>query len=104
MKSKYGLDYVDVVTEAGPDGIVASRNVMRMASIKSRVEISVRKHGSGVVAIVGHHGCAAGPLSRDEHFRRLKESVGVIKRWGLPVEVVALWVNEDWQVEQVDVK
>ncbi len=102
MKEKYGLDYVDVITEAGPDWIMSSGNVMRISYIKSRVEVSVKQHGSGVIAIVGHEDCAGNPVSKEVHLVQLMKSVKVIERWGMPVEVVALWVNEDWEVEQID--
>jgi carbonic anhydrase len=68
IKKRYSVDFVDVITEPGPNNILA-RNLEKSSveSIKKRVEISVRKHGSKLVAIVGHHDCAGNPAEKDFH-------------------------------------
>lgn len=104
MKENYDLDFVDVITEPGPDAVMSSGNVMSVASIRSRIEISIGRHGSGVVAIVGHHDCAGNQVSREIHLDQIERSVQVIRGWGMPVEVVGLWVNEDWHVERLGEK
>ena len=55
MKKSYGVDYVDTLTEPGPNKILADNSDLAIIeNIKKRVEISVGHHGSKVVAIVGH--------------------------------------------------
>ena len=101
MKEKYGLDFIDAITEPGPDDMMSSGNIMSIASIRTRVEISVNQHGSRVVVIVGHHDCAGNPVSREMHMLQVEKSMEVIKSWGMPVEIAGVWVNENWKVEPI---
>ncbi len=105
MKETYGADYVDTITEAGPDGILAKGDHLECESMRARVRISVDNHGSEVVAIVAHDDCAGNPESKDEHLADLDSAVTRVVDWGFNVKVVALWVNgEDWSVEEVKAK
>ena len=66
ISEKYGVDYVDMVTEAGPVKILADNgDAVLQESIRKRVEISVNKHGSKIVAIVAHFDCAGNPVEKD---------------------------------------
>ena len=101
MKTKYGLDYVDTITEPGPDKIIADGIQPNLDSIKTRLLISVEKHGSKVVAIVAHDECAGNPVSKEEHLAHVKKSAEVVRAWGLGLEVVTVWVNNKWELEEV---
>lgn len=102
LKAKFGLDYVDTVTEPGPDKMLTQGNAVQVESIKSRVLISVNKHGSQTVVVVAHHDCAGNPVSKEEHFKMVKDCLAVVKSWGLPVkDIVGVWVNDKWEVEPV---
>ncbi|MEA2064183.1 MAG: carbonic anhydrase, partial [Gemmatimonadota bacterium] len=70
-------------------------------SIKRKVDISVGKHGSNVVAIVGHHDCAGNPVSCGYHWDQIKKAVDVMGAWNLGVTLLGLWVNEEWEIEVV---
>ena len=101
MKATFGADYVDTITEPGPDGILSDRSHPLVTSIKNRVLISVHKHHSEVVAIVAHGDCAGNPVSKDEHLAMLRRAVDTIAGWKLNVTVVGLWLEEtDWQVHE----
>mgnify|MGYP001596970277 FL=1 len=100
----YGVDYVDMITEPGPNKILASPEIFEglVENIKKRVEISVEHHGSKVVAIVGHFGCAGNPVEKETQIEHLKKAEKTVKSFGFPVEIVLLWVEGDWQtVERV---
>ena len=43
IKENYKIDYVDVITEAGMDGILANESV-NIDSILQKVDISIDKH------------------------------------------------------------
>jgi len=101
MKKNFGLDYVDMVTEPGPEGKMASGDVDMIESIKKRVRISVEKHGSEIVIIVAHHDCAGNPVSRVTHEEQLVESIRVVKSWNLPVRIAGIWLDENWQVSEL---
>ena len=104
MQKNYGVDYVDMITEPGPNKILASPELAEglVKNIKKRVDISVHHHGSKVVAIVGHFGCAGNPTEKEEQIEHLKKSEQIVKSFGFGIEVVLLWVNDDWQtVEKI---
>lgn len=63
--------------------------------------ISINAHHSGAIVVAGHYDCAGNPVSKEEHLRHIKRCVEVIKSWKLPVRVVGLWVNEQWEVDVV---
>lgn len=100
IKKKHGVDFVDSVTEAGPDGILEHRSA-RVTAIKKRVEISVKKHGSHIVAVVGHHDCAGNPVDKETHIREIKDDVKTMSKWFPDVKVIGLWVGGDWKVREV---
>ncbi len=101
LKEKHQLDYVDVITEAGPDKMLATEFIGPVEYIKNKVEISVSKHGSQVIAIAGHHDCAGNPVTSEEHCEHIKQAVAVLRSWNFPVTVHGLWVDEHWQVHVV---
>jgi len=103
MQKNYSVDYVDMVTEPGPNKILASPELAEglVENIKKRVEISVHHHGSKVVAIVGHFGCAGNPTEKEEQIKHLKIAKKTVEAFGFPIEVILLWVDGDWQTVEL---
>lgn len=102
LKKKFGLDYVDAVTEPGPNKIVAeNRDFATVESIKRRVAISVEKHGAKIVALVAHFDCAGNPADKTVQLDQLNQAEEVVKSWGFNTRIVKLWVDENWQVHLV---
>jgi len=103
LKQKYDLDYIDTITEPGPDKMLIHGKPEQVESIKSRVLISVNAHGSDTIFIAGHHDCAGNPVSKDEHIRLVREGMKIIRSWNLPVKnVIGAWINEDWTIEEIN--
>ncbi len=100
-KKTFEVDYVDAITEPGPDKILAEGPDTLVESIKNRVMISVNKHGSQNVIVVSHHDCAGNPVSKEEHLDQLKKSVDVISSWELGVKIIGVWIGEDWKVNKL---
>ena len=100
-KKTFEVDYVDAITEPGPDKILAEGPDTLVESIKNRVMISVNKHGSQNVIMVSHHDCAGNPVSKEEHLDQLKKSVNVISSWELGVKIIGVWIGEDWKVNKL---
>lgn len=102
LKREYGVDYVDMITEPGPNKILAeNKDQTIIGSIKRRVEISVKKHHSKVIAIIGHHDCAGNPVAKEIQLTQIKDSIKTIESWRFDIQVVSLWVDENWQVSKV---
>ena len=103
MKGKYALDFVDMITEPGPDKMLTQGSPAQVESIKSRVLISVNAHGSETIVMVGHHDCAGNPVSKEEHIRQVKECVKILQSWKLPVKnIMGVWINDNWTIEIIE--
>ena len=98
---EFGVDFVDTITEPGVDLQLNENLIWQDDKIRSRLEISVHKHGSKNVAVVGHHDCAGNPVSEEKHRQMIQGAVDRIRTWKLPVRVVGLWVGEDWKPQVV---
>ena len=102
LKKKYKVDYVDTITEPGPDGILAAnQDKAAIESIKRRVGISTGRHGSKHIAIVGHHDCAGNPVDKETHLAHIRSAIKTVKSWGVKEEVIGLWVDDKWKVSEV---
>jgi carbonic anhydrase len=102
LKEKYKVDFVDMITEPGIDRILAEGDEKMLEKIKNKIEISIKKHGSKVVAIVGHTDCAGNPVERKEHLRQIRKGKEILKSMNIKAEILGLWVNENWEVEVVE--
>ena len=99
---KFRADYVDLITEPGPDKVLSENKAPDIIeSVKRRTLISIEKHKSKIVAIVGHHDCAANPVRKEEHYRQIKKAVQSIKGWSSGIDVYGVWVNEKWEAELI---
>ncbi|MGO8950973.1 MAG: carbonic anhydrase [Ktedonobacterales bacterium] len=101
VKIDQHVQFVDIITEAGADGVMVRGTPVQLDSIKQHVLISVKAHNSSFVAIAGHQGCAGNPVSEPEHIADIRAAMAVVVSWQLPVKVVGLWVNEWGYVDVV---
>jgi len=101
MKERTGAKYIDVITEAGPDRIMASTATASRLILR-RILVSRDKHESKHLALVAHHDCAGNPVSKEEHLEHLKQAAKIVTTWNLGMDILLLWVNENWQVELID--
>ena len=101
MKHKYNIDGVDMVTFPGVDGIISSSNSDAIALIRKAVSISIEKHGSRIIAVVGHFDCAGNPGNREHHYAHIGKAVQLVSAWNFKVEIVGLYVNDKRQIEEV---
>ncbi len=106
MKEKFQADYVDNITEPGPNKILAeASNAELVESIKKRVAISVFKHFSKIIAIIGHHDCSGNPSSDLEQKNHLKRSLENIRSWDFPVQkIILIWLDESFQPAEISFK
>lgn len=100
-KEAFGVDVVDTITEPGIDKLVAEGDETTIEHLKNKVLISVEKHGSNNIAIVGHAHCAGNPVSDEDHATHIRRACEVIARWELDLRVAGLWVDTTWTVNVV---
>ncbi|MCL6624648.1 MAG: hypothetical protein K6T17_08555, partial [Fimbriimonadales bacterium] len=73
VKSKYSVDYVDMITLPGPNKVLAEgEDISVLELIKKCVDISVAQHHSNLIAICGHHDCAGNPSPRETQIQHIK--------------------------------
>ena len=102
MKNKFGVTYVDVITEPGVDKVLSSKNgSLRVSNLKERLMTSVKHHGAEAVCVAGHHNCAGNPAGEEEHLTQIRESVCEVQSWVPALPVIGLWVGGDWIVREV---
>ena len=99
IKENYSVDYVDTITEPGVDKKVADD--ADLESIKTKVGISINKHGSSLIVVSGHYDCAGNPVSDEEHISQIKKGVEVISSWNTGAKVIGVWVDGSWNVNPV---
>lgn len=102
LRQKYALDYVDTITEPGPNRILAEgSDTALLESIKKRLSISVLKHRSKIVAVIGHHDCGGNPVDKEKQMSQIVGAVRTVRSWGFDILVVGLWVDDNWQIHEV---
>jgi len=101
FKEKYGVDYVDAVTEPGPLKHLAEGNPITTETMRERVGISVNGHGSKIVALIGHDDCAGNPVSKSEQLEQMDVALDIVRSWGFNAQVIGIYVNSNIDVEVV---
>ena len=101
MKLNTNVEYVDLITEPGPDKVLSSETTYVVDEIIRKVKFSVSYHGSPVVALCGHHDCAANDADREGHIEQIMEGIRVLQSYNLNVRLIGLWLNEWGSVQLV---
>jgi hypothetical protein len=94
------VDYVDLITEPGPDKAIVFGSESTYNSIFEKATLSIKVLGSRSISIAGHHDCRANPVSKEEHIEQILRSVEIMEEWSLGVRILGLWVNE-WRCVEV---
>ncbi len=102
MKERFDLDYVDMITEPGPDKIVSEGDPQQVTLVRYKTEISVEKHQSKIVVIMGHEDCGGNPVPKGKHIEQIKTAMRVIESWHLPVSIYGVWMDTDWKPVIID--
>lgn len=102
LKKEYEAHFVDTVTEAGPNKILAEYQELGIIdSIKTRVGVSIEKHKSNLIAIVGHYDCGGNLAEKDEQIVQINSAIKKVLPWNKGVQVIGLWVDENWTVNRI---
>jgi carbonic anhydrase len=99
IKKNHSVDYVDTITEPGVEKKITEN--IDIDSIKSKTEISIFKHKSNLIIVSGHHDCAGNPVSKEQHVDQIRKSIEIISSWKYPAKVLGVWVNEQWEIDQI---
>ena len=97
IRKKYSIDFVDVITAAGMDGVLASRD--NIDEILRSINTSININKSNRVFIVGHYDCRGNSVDEKTHNEHIAMAIKRLKEYWPKLEIVGLWVNNRWQVE-----
>lgn len=106
-KAKFGVWYVDTVTEAGLVGKISKENAdpKLLEDLKSKILISVDRHHSKGIIVHGHEECAGNPVDEETHKNDVVKAVEVVKSLvGSSIPIMGVYVKRkdgDWIVEEV---
>ncbi len=102
LQKRFAVAYVDMITEPGPIRILSEQaDGSKIDAILQRLNISVEKHFSQSLAVIGHHDCAGNPVSEAEQIDQIKKSVLYLKNKHPQLDVIGLWVDANWKVNEV---
>ncbi len=99
IKNNYPVDFVDVITEAGMDGVLAKQE--DISEILRSIKVSVNINKSTSLFIVGHYDCRGNPVEEEGHRDEIVDAVKRLRPLWPDQKVFGLWVNKSWQVEVV---
>jgi carbonic anhydrase len=101
MKLNTNVDYVDLITEPGPDKALNDGPVHVIEEMVRKVSFSILHHSSNVVAVTGHFDCAANDADKEEHIDQILDGIRVLLSYRINARVLGLWLNEWNSVELV---
>jgi len=104
LTERFGVEYLDTITEPGPNGILYRRDdPATIDSILRRIDVSVGQHGSIGVAVVGHYDCTGNPGDKAHQNRDTTGAVRFLRERYPDVPIIGLWIDETWSVEEIDI-
>ena len=102
LQKRFHAEYVDSITAPGPNLILAKgEDLNAVDAILRCVEISVGKHGSTGIAIVGHEDCAGNPADKGAQFLHLRLAYDRIHDAFPDCESTTLWVSVKGHIEEI---
>jgi hypothetical protein len=101
IKLHCNVHFVDLITEPGADKVLTQGPAETIETLRKKAQFSFQVRQSGLIAVAAHHDCLAHPVSKQEHWDDIEESVRVICSWGWSARVLGLWVNEWGSVDLV---
>lgn len=102
LQKRFNTKYVDSITEPGPNLILAEQNNSNLVEhILGKLKISIEKHNSVGIAIVGHYDCAGNPAPKEKQIVHIQKAIQFLRRQYEKIEIVGLWVSENLEVHDI---
>ena len=102
LKSRFKVEYIDSVTEAGPVLYLAEKtDSQQTKSILQRIDISINNHQSKAIAVIAHHDCAGNPVDDQTQIAQLTSATNFLADHYPNVEIIGLWVDSNWSTEEI---
>ncbi len=102
IQENYHVDYVDMITEVGIDGVL-SADSCEIDDIIKRTKCSIKFHNTSLIFVVGHYDCAGNPVDKETHKKQIGLAVTQLQQLDMPCKIIGLWVSDKWQVETLGI-
>jgi len=104
LTKRYGVTYVDTVTEPGPNGILSRQDDLELiASMLHCVDVSVTKHKSVAIAVIGHYDCAGNPGDEDHQNADTRGAVRFLRTKYPDTPVIGVYIDDSWTAREIEV-
>jgi hypothetical protein len=101
VRRELGVEHVDIVTEPGVDGVLASGDTAALDALLHKACVSRLAHGATTLVIAGHHDCAANPGDASSHARDLLLAADAVQRALPELPVRSVYVDASWSVDEL---
>ena len=104
LMKRFDVKYVDMLTDAGPLGLLANEpDSPRALAFDERLETVIRVHDVKELAIAGHWDCRGNPVPREVQLDQQREVVLRFRERFPNLTVIGLWVGESGAVEEIEI-
>lgn len=104
MTRRFPVPYVDTITAPGPNGILSRRtDPTALAALIRCLEVSVHKHHTVGIAVVGHYDCAGNPGDESHQNQDTSAAVRFLRGRYPDTAIIGLWVDATWSVNEIEV-
>lgn len=101
IKENYAIDYVDMITDPGMDGILANKDYKDKDNLLKKINISTENHKSNHIFLIGHHNCLGNPVNDETHKKQICNAVEKLKRWKPSNNIIGLWVSNKGIIKKI---
>jgi len=100
IRKSYDIDYVDMITEPGMNGLLAAENsdIERILRI---TDVSLKRSKSNTVFIVGHYDCLGNSVEDETHKKHICTAAQRLKNLKPFCQILGLWLSKEWLVEKI---
>ena len=99
IKKNYAVDFVDVITEAGMDNVLANQKDVK--EVLRSIKISVDINKSTRLFVVGHYDCRGNQVVDRVHRQQIAAAAKRLKKYWPKLKITGLWVDSSWHVKRV---
>lgn len=108
-REKFGVQYVDAVTEAGTVGLLIGESVDQLLeSVQKKILISIEKHRSKGIIVSGHQECAGNPVPDEVQKDEIRNVVSMFQDlFNFSLPIIGVFVRRSdqdpslWVVEEI---
>ena len=104
LMQRFNVKYVDMLTDAGPLGILTrDPESERAQAFVERVHTVIRVHDVKELAVGGHWDCRGNPVPKERQLEQQREVVLRFRELFPQLTIIGLWVDEAEVVHEIDV-